>query len=101
MQIRADFLAAINAIRDTVASCEFPLSKPAGTSGIDPTKINVVVTSGGTEKTLPQDPKDGWTYDDPNNPTKVTLQGSACTALKADPTAKIKIVVGCKTVTTK
>ena len=29
----------------------------------------------------------------------VFLRGAACNALKADPAAKIKIVVGCKTVT--
>ena len=41
----------------------------------------------------------GWTYDNPTNPTKVTLVGKSCDTLKADPAAKIKIVVGCKTVT--
>jgi hypothetical protein len=95
-----DFLAAINAIRDAVASCEFPLTKPAGSGTIDPGNVNVVMTSGaGTDSTLPQNPTDGWSYDDPTNPTKVTLKGKSCDALKADPAAKIKIVVGCKTVT--
>lgn len=98
-QIKADFLAAINAIRDAVASCEFPLTKPAGSGDIDPTNVNVVMTTGGKDNTVPQNPTDGWAYDDPNNPTKVFLRGTACDTLKADPAAKIKIVVGCKTVT--
>lgn len=98
-QIKADFLAAINAIRDAVASCEFPLTKPAGSGDIDPANVNVVMTTGGKDSTVPQNPADGWTYDDPTNPTKVTLAGKACDTLKADPAAKIKIVVGCKTVT--
>jgi len=99
-QIKVDFLAAINAIRDAVASCEFPLTKPAGSGDIDPANVNVVMTSGGgTDTTIPQNPTDGWTYDDPTNPTKVTLKGKSCDTLKGDPAAKIKIVVGCKTVT--
>ena len=97
-QIRADFLAAINAIRDTVASCEFPLTKPAGAGEIDPANVNVVMTTGaGVDKTLPQGNTNGWSYDDPTNPSKVFLHGAACDALKADPAAKIKIVIGCKT----
>jgi uncharacterized protein YegL len=99
VQIKADFLAAINAIRDAVASCEFPLTRPPGSGAIDPANVNVIMTTGGVDKTIPQDAKDGWTYDDPVNPTKVFLHGKACDALKADPAAKIKIVVGCKTVT--
>jgi len=98
-QIKTEFLAAINAIRDQVASCEFPLTKPAGAGEIDPANVNVVKTSGGKDTTIPQSPTDGWVYDDPNNPTKVFLKGKACDDLKADPEAKIKIVVGCKTVT--
>jgi uncharacterized protein YegL len=99
-QIKADFLAAINAIRDQVSSCEFPLTKPAGSGDIDPANVNVVMTSGaGADSTVPQNPADGWAYDNAAAPTKVTLNGKACATLKADPAAKIKIVVGCKTVT--
>ena len=98
-QIKTDFLAAINAIRDQVASCEFPLVKPAGSGDIDPTNVNVIKTSGGTDTTIPMSGTDGWVYDDPTNPTKVFLKGKACDDLKADPAAKIKIVIGCKTVT--
>lgn len=98
-QIKADFLAAINAIRDAVASCEFPLTKPAGSGDLDPANVNVLMTTGGKDNTVPQNPTDGWAYDDPTNPTKVFLRGKACDTLKADPSAKIKIVIGCKTVT--
>ena len=98
-QIKADFLTAINAIRDAVASCEFPLTRPAGSGDIDPANVNVVLTTGGKDTTVPQGPNDGWSYDNPSMPTKVTLHGKSCDQLKADPTAKIKIVVGCKTVT--
>lgn len=98
-QIRTEFLAAINAIRDQVASCEFPLTKPPGSGELDPANVNVVKTSGGKDSTIPQNGTDGWVYDNPTAPTKVFLRGKACDELKADPTAKIKIVVGCKTLT--
>lgn len=97
--IQKDFVAAIEQIRDTVASCEFPLVKPDGAATIDPTKVNVVFSSGGKDTTIPQGDKDGWTYDDPANPTKVTLNGAACEQVKNDPNGQVRIVVGCKTVT--
>ncbi len=98
-QIKTEFTAAINTIRDQVASCEFPLVRPPGSGDIDPSNVNVVKSSGGADTTIPQDAANGWIYDNPAAPTKVTLKGKACDDLKADPTAKIKIVVGCKTVT--
>ena len=58
------------------------------------------MTSGaGADSTVPQNPTDGWSYDNPAAPTKVTLHGKSCDTLKGDPAAKIKIVVGCKTLT--
>jgi hypothetical protein len=97
-QLRDEFTAAINAIRDSVSSCEFPLEKPAGVGELDPGKVNVIYTSGGGQETaLLQDPANGWSYDNAGAPTKVLLNGTACTTMKADPNGKIRIVVGCKT----
>lgn len=97
-QIRDEFLAAINAIRNSVTSCEFTLEKPPGGGEIDPGKVNVVYTDGsGKESTLSKDPNNGWSYDNDAAPTKVTLNGPACNTLKADPKGKITIVLGCKT----
>jgi len=101
-QIRDDFLAAINQIREKVASCEFTLEKPQGAGAIDPTKVNVLYTNGqGKEAPIPQNPQNGWSYDDPQNPTKVILNGQACADMKADPDSKIRVVIGCKTIVTK
>ena len=102
MQIRDDFLAAINQIREKVASCEFQLEKPQGGGALDPTKVNVLYTNGaGVSSPIPQNGSDGWSYDDPQNPTKVILNGKSCTDVKADPDGKIRIVIGCKTIVTK
>ena len=97
-QIQADFLAAVNNIRDIVSSCELALDFTSG--DVDPTKVNVVYTSGAGQSTqINQDGTNGWTYDNPTAPTKVILHGTSCSALKADPNGKVKIVLGCKTVT--
>jgi len=101
-QIKDDFLAAINQIREKVATCEFTLEKPQGAGTIDPTKVNVIYTSGtGAQKPIPQDGTDGWSYDNPTNPGKVILNGASCNEIKADPDGKIRIVIGCKTITTR
>ena len=50
---------------------------------------------------IPQNPQNGWSYDDPQNPTKVILNGQACADMKADPDSKIRVVIGCKTIVTK
>jgi hypothetical protein len=89
------FLAAINDIRGQVSSCTLSITPTPGAGPIDPTKVNVVLN--GT--TVPQNPADGWTYDDPRSPTSVTLHGTSCDALKSDPNAKISIVLGCAVVT--
>lgn len=97
-QIQADFLAAVNKIRDTVSSCELTLDFSSG--NVDPAKVNVEYTSGaGQTSQIKQDAANGWTYDDPNAPTKVVLHGTSCDTLKADPEGKVKIILGCKTVT--
>lgn len=98
-QIKSDFLAAINAIRDSVGSCDFPLIKPEGSGEVDVTNVNVVVASGGKDRTVTQDAANGWVYDDAVKPTKVLLRGDACAEVKANPATTIKIVLGCKTVT--
>ena len=93
-QTEQAFEAAINAIRGQVLSCTFPLNiTDAGT--VDPTKVNVTVD--GT--TVPQSATNGWSYNDPNNPTAIVFNGAACTNLKNDPSASVQIVLGCATIT--
>jgi hypothetical protein len=86
------FTDALDAIRGQVVSCTLGITPQAGGT-IDPEKVNVLLN----EATVAQDETDGWTYDDPNQPTSVTLHGAACETLKSDPAAKISIVLGCVT----
>lgn len=92
--IRDEMVAAFTQIAAKVQSCELTLNK---TSPIDPNKVNVIYTAaGGAESQIPPG-ENGWSYDDPNDPNKVILNGAACEQLKADPNASIRIVIGCPT----
>jgi hypothetical protein len=95
-QLEQDFLIAFDKIRAKVTSCELALDK----SGIvDPSLVNVVFTDArNTSQVVPEDPTDGWTYDDPTNPTKVVLHGKSCNDLKANPSGSVEVVLGCKTI---
>jgi hypothetical protein len=97
-QLTQQFIDAINKIRGAVATCEFVLDKTGG--AVDPSQVNVIYTDdSGQQHVLVQDDQNGWSYDDPNNPTKVVLHGSDCDQVKSDPNGKVSIVLGCKTVT--
>jgi hypothetical protein len=93
-QTEQAFEAAINAIRGQVLSCTFPLTVNAEAGMLDPTKVNVTVDG----MTIPQSATDGWTYDNPADPTAIVLNGTACTGVKDDPTASVQIVLGCATI---
>ncbi len=94
-----EFIDAINTIRTKLLTCEYTLEKPDGGADVDPSKVNVVFTNGaGMKSVVPPDPVNGWSYDDPNNPTKVILNGASCTQAKADTAGKISVVLGCKTI---
>jgi len=93
---------AIGLVRGKVLGCVFDLPTPDG-GVVDTTKVNVSESvNGGTaadlykRKTTTNDCKtDGcWDYT-PDG--KVELLGKACDDLKASPTAKVTITVGCAT----
>jgi hypothetical protein len=90
--LQKKFETALDAIRGQVVSCTFPL-KTTGLGPIDPQLVNVEI--GG--KVTQQDAANGWTYDDPNNPTAIVLHGAACATATGDITAKVDILVGCFT----
>ena len=94
--IEQQFIAAINAIRGQVVSCTFALEQPDGGGMIDPSKVNVVYDDGmGNMTTIDEDPTNGWSYNDPTNPTTVTLNGSSCSTLMMSTGGSISIVLGC------
>ncbi|MBK6692404.1 MAG: VWA domain-containing protein [Myxococcales bacterium] len=100
-QLKQEFINAINRIRGLAVGCEFNivLNEEAGASSINPDQINVVWTDGnGDQNLIPQDDVDGWSYDDPSNPTKVILNGQSCGDVSSDLGANVQIVIGCPSV---
>ena len=102
-----DLLTALQQIQGNTVSCSFVVPTEASNGQtIDPNQVNLVVTSGGTSTTVPQvadagscgsDP--GWYYDDPANPSVITLCPDYCDAIQADENAQIKLEFGCATET--
>ncbi len=96
-QLTQDFIDAINKIRSAVATCEFILTKDGA---VDPSQVNVIYTDqNGVQHVLVQDGANGWTYDNPQNPSKVVLHGANCDTVKNDPKGKVAIILGCATIT--
>src|SRR6185436_7704197 len=100
----AEFAAAMEVIGKSLA-CEFVVPTP--TSGEpDFEKVNVQYTpTGGSSEIVGQVPNvdgcttdGGWYYDDPANPTTILLCPATCDVAKADPTGKIDVLLGCKTI---
>jgi hypothetical protein len=108
MTSAADFGAALSAgladVAGQIGTCEFTVPPAPAGKTLDPNLVNVIYThADGTESSIPQDAKgdcaSGWVYDNVQNPTKITLCGSDCDAVKADGGAKIDVIFGCKTET--
>lgn len=102
-----DLLAALKAIQGSQLACEFAMPSSHEGASVDPNLVNVNYTpgDGGAVVTLGQ-VKDvascsgqagGWYYDDPSKPAKLTFCASTCSAVQADPQAKIEILLGCAT----
>jgi hypothetical protein len=101
----ADLLAALKAIQGSQVACEFVVPKTSASGQpVDPNKVNVNYTpGGGTTTTLGQVPgasdcgNGGWYYDNPTDPSTITLCPSTCSTIQADEEAKIEVLLGCAT----
>jgi hypothetical protein len=100
---KMQFLAALDAIRGLVVSCDFAIpAAPAGMT-IDYSAVNVTFTpsTSSTPQLWPYDPMCsglGWRYDDPNNPKEVILCPAACDEAHIDRTAALQVLFGCGSV---
>jgi hypothetical protein len=108
--VAADFQKALDTIRGSALPCEYAIPKSEG--GLqDLDKVNVQHTDGAGAKEVLAYKKDaagcgtgpGWYYDvDPatgGTPTKIILCASTCSTVKSESgSAKIDILLGCKTV---
>jgi hypothetical protein len=98
-QIRDELKNAIDAIRGEVQGCDFEIKKTDGSSGVpDPTRVNVAIKDGvGKRQHINKDDQNGWSFDNPANPTRVTLHGAACEKVKKSTSGVVEIELGCTT----
>jgi len=104
--VNAQFLAAMNAIRNS-ASCQYQIPLPTDGSSPNFGEVNVVFTpNGGSPTTIPNvgsmamcpSSGDGWYYDNPSAPTSIILCTSTCGSVQAQGSGNVNIALGCSTV---
>jgi von Willebrand factor type A domain len=85
---------AINKIRAATMSCEFTFTR---TENSDLGNVKVQVTDQeGNVVDVPKDDENGWSFDDPDDPTKVILHGESCSATSGTVSANVNVILGCK-----
>lgn len=94
--------AAFKAITTQVVSCSYTIPQTSGNNVIDPTKVNVTLSSSaGQDTPLLQDNtpncSDGWQYS--ADMKKIELCSQTCAQVKADAGAKVNLLFGCTTMT--
>jgi hypothetical protein len=93
-----DIKSAFDEIALQAFDCTFDLPPPKPNTTPDLTKVNVTLTTttNGTQA-LSRDTnhQSGWDY--LPNQTQFQLYGDGCKTMKSDTTAKVDVVVGCKT----
>lgn len=102
---QADLLKAMKTIQGAAIACSFGM--PKSNMPIDPNEVNVTYTNGANmmkdaighvnSKADCAGVTGGWYYDDPQNPTKITLCPDTCKMVQADDKAEVSIEVGCAT----
>ena len=94
------------AVSGSKVSCDLTLPMPPAGETLDPTKVSVKYQMGGVAPgmTLLQVPAAadctaaaGWFYDDNTTPTKIALCRAPWTSVQGDPSANVKVEVGCST----
>jgi hypothetical protein len=100
IQVEQQVLAALNQIKQDFVSCTLPLPNQ---QIFDPNAATFTYTPGvGAPVDLVNvggpgacGAGNGWYYDDPANPTSVTLCPTTCTTVKADPNGKLELSIDC------
>lgn len=98
------FVQALKSIAGSALPCD--LAVPTSQTGtVDPKKINVDYTNGsgatqelGQVTDAAQCVPNAWYYDNNQNPTRIILCPDTCTAVRAQASGKIQIVLGCQTI---
>ena len=97
--------AALDAVRKSAIGCEYQIPEASGGTAVDFGKVNVILT---TSTLSPETLKgvgnaaacangEGWSYDDPAAPKKISLCPASCTKAQSGANAKVDISLGCST----
>ena len=97
------FSAALGEIRGESLACEYAIPDAPTGQSFDLGKVNVRYAASGAEATTLEYAAgctggEGWRYDDVSAATKIQLCPGTCDRAKADQSAKLDVVLGCKTV---
>ncbi len=89
-------------IRTATVSCDFSIPPPPPGEQLDPFAVNVVLTKNdGSQQVLSYSKTcsdaGGWQYDDPGNPTRITLCSAACDEARSSAQGKVSLAFGCTT----
>ncbi len=101
------FQSVLSTIQASAIGCDYNM--PTSDAGIvDPNKVSVEYSPGGNPppSTIPKvasaaacpapgGGQGGWYYDNPGNPTKITLCPATCQVVQADANAKVAVNLGC------
>ncbi len=88
-------LDAFDKIRALSASCEFSFTTNPFT---DLNNVTVSIADrNGNATSIPKDDDNGWSFDDPQTPTKIVLHGNACSVTTGAPSGRVDVVIGCRT----
>jgi hypothetical protein len=97
-QVAQELRDALLSIASQNASCNFELPN---VGGFNPNESSVVYTPGtGAAQNLSRQTNStscgaGWYFDDPLNPTRITLCPTTCSTIQTDPAARIEVGFGC------
>lgn len=103
--VTAQFQAALESVSKSAIGCEYQIPAPAAGATVDFSKVNVILTTAtGNPETLKGVGDaascaggEGWSYDDPAAPKKITLCPTSCTKAQSGANAKVDISLGCST----
>lgn len=100
--VEVEFQSALSKVRGKAVSCEYQIPEQVAGGEVDPFKVNILVTAGGsTEPVLvPYDPDcaaSGWRYDDAASPTKILLCPETCAQVRDDLESTLQVLLGCET----
>lgn len=101
--VTQSFVAALGNISNSRLACEYQIPEPPSGMKLDPKKVQVIYTPGaGSSEEVPrvdslgacaQSNNGGWYYDDPGNPSKITVCPCTCSRFQA---GQVDVRLGCK-----